>query len=138
VIDRLRRGLRIFRGRFGAPSALVAAGGVAANQAIRNALHKLAVQEQVMLVVPPPSLCTDNAAMIAWAGAERLANGLCDGLDTSPRARWQLGQVSSAGTAGISPATACPPAEQLGGPDARGPGAPADPAGSQTTPSAVA
>jgi N6-L-threonylcarbamoyladenine synthase len=99
VVDRLRRGLRIFRGRFGTPSALVAAGGVAANQAIRDALLSLASQDQVALVVPPPSLCTDNAAMIAWAGAERLAHGLCDALDTSPRARWPLDQVGRPATA---------------------------------------
>ncbi|MCL2429179.1 MAG: tRNA (adenosine(37)-N6)-threonylcarbamoyltransferase complex transferase subunit TsaD, partial [Alphaproteobacteria bacterium] len=92
--DRLRQGLRLFRQRFGAPSALVAAGGVAANQAIRQALRKLALQDQVALVVPPPPLCTDNAAMIAWAGAERLAHGLSDKLDSSPRARWPLDQVA--------------------------------------------
>jgi N6-L-threonylcarbamoyladenine synthase len=94
VVDRLRQGLRIFRERFGAPAALVAAGGVAANQAIRDAMLDVALQDQVALVVPPPSLCTDNAAMIAWAGAERLAHGLCDTLDTSPRARWPLDQVT--------------------------------------------
>src|SRR5215470_656602 len=58
VIDRLRHGLRIFRQRFGVPSALVAAGGVAANDAIRKALLNLAAQERVALMVPPPSLCT--------------------------------------------------------------------------------
>src|SRR5262245_21370040 len=93
VVDRLRQGLRIFRQRFGAPSALVASGGVAANQVIRESLSNLAAQDQVALMVPPPSLCTDNAAMIAWAGAERLAHGLCDALDASPRARWPLDQV---------------------------------------------
>ena len=94
VVDRLRHGLRIFRQRFGAPTALVAAGGVAANQAIRDAMLDVALQGQVPLVIPPPSLCTDNAAMIAWAGAERLAHGLCDALDTPPRARWPLDQVT--------------------------------------------
>jgi N6-L-threonylcarbamoyladenine synthase len=140
VVDRLRHGLRIFRQRFGAPSALVAAGGVAANQAIREALLNLAAQDQVALVVPPPSLCTDNAAMIAWAGAERLAHGLCDTLDTSPRARWPLDQVGgSAGTAGVSPAIACPPAAEGGGErDARGPDEPADSVSSTTACSAVA
>ena len=93
VTDRVRQGLRLFRERFGAPTALVAAGGVAANQAIRDALLDVALQDQVPLVVPPPALCTDNAAMIAWAGAERLAHGLRDALDVSPRARWPLDKV---------------------------------------------
>ena len=47
-----------------------------------------------MLVVPPPELCTDNGAMIAWAGVERLALGLTDTLDVSPRARWPLAEVT--------------------------------------------
>jgi hypothetical protein len=93
VVDRLRHGLRMFRERFGAPTALVAAGGAAANRAIRDALLDVALQDEVELVVPPPALCTDNAAMIAWAGAERLAHGLRDSLDTSPRARWPLDSV---------------------------------------------
>src|SRR5262252_3846317 len=80
VGDRLRHGLRIFRQRFGTPSALVAAGGVAANRAIRSALLDVAAREQVALVVPPPSLCTDNAAMIACGGAEVLADSPCDTL----------------------------------------------------------
>lgn len=94
VLDRLRAGLRIFRDRFGAPSALVAAGGVAANQAIRKALHRAGFEGGTVLVVPPPALCTDNGAMIAWAGAERLAAGLTDPLDTAPRARWPLDEVA--------------------------------------------
>jgi N6-L-threonylcarbamoyladenine synthase len=104
VTDRLRHGLRLFRERFGAPTALVAAGGVAANLAIRDALLDVALQDQVPLVVPPPALCTDNAAMIAWAGAERLAHGLRDPLDVSPRARWPLEQVGK--PAGASAAAA--------------------------------
>jgi tRNA N6-adenosine threonylcarbamoyltransferase len=90
VLDRLRAGLRLFRAQYGAPSALVAAGGVAANQAIRKVLHRLAFEVGTVLVAPPPELCSDNGAMIAWAGAERLALGLSDTLDTAPRARWPL------------------------------------------------
>jgi N6-L-threonylcarbamoyladenine synthase len=90
VSDRLRAGLRIFRERFGGPTALVVAGGVAVNQAIRRALGRVASEQGTVLVAPPPELCTDNGAMIAWAGAERLARGMTDALDVAPRARWPL------------------------------------------------
>jgi N6-L-threonylcarbamoyladenine synthase len=94
VLDRLRVGLRLFRENYGQPSALVAAGGVAANQAIRKALHKAAFHIGTQVVVPPPALCTDNGAMIAWAGAERLAASLTDPLEVAPRARWPLQDVA--------------------------------------------
>jgi N6-L-threonylcarbamoyladenine synthase len=94
VKDRLRNGMRMFRSQVGVPTALVCAGGVAANQAIRKVLHRVAFEVGTMLVAPPPALCTDNGAMIAWAGAERLALGLIDGLDFAPRARWPLDQVT--------------------------------------------
>ncbi len=96
VMDRLRTGLKLFRERVGAPTALVCAGGVAANQAIRKVLHRLAFEIGTTLVAPPPALCTDNGAMIAWAGAERLALGLTDSLHAAPRARWPLAEVTKA------------------------------------------
>jgi N6-L-threonylcarbamoyladenine synthase len=88
--DRLSVGLKLFADRFGPARALVAAGGVAANQAIRGALQDVAAKAQTTLIIPPPALCTDNGAMIAWAGAERLALGMSDTMDAPPRARWLL------------------------------------------------
>lgn len=93
VGDRVRYALRMMRERGTVPHALVLAGGVGANQAIRRSLHKVAADGGTRLAVPPPELCTDNGAMIAWAGAERLALGLDDGLAVSPRARWPLDEI---------------------------------------------
>ncbi|MFZ5733828.1 MAG: tRNA (adenosine(37)-N6)-threonylcarbamoyltransferase complex transferase subunit TsaD [Pseudomonadota bacterium] len=100
--DRLQTGLKLFQERFGAPRALVAAGGVAANQAIRGALQEVAAKAQTTLIIPPPALCTDNGAMIAWAGAERLALDKIDPLDAPPRARWRLDDEDAAKTGGNS------------------------------------
>ena len=71
-------------------TALVVAGGVAANAAVRGALAALAATRGLRFVAPPLWLCTDNAAMIAWAGAERFALGLTDALDVAARPRWPL------------------------------------------------
>ena len=99
--DRLSVGLRLFHEQFGPPRALVAAGGVAANQAIRGALQDVAAKAQTTLIIPPPALCTDNGAMIAWAGAERMALGLTDTMDAPPRARWLL-DANAAAPAGYA------------------------------------
>jgi N6-L-threonylcarbamoyladenine synthase len=73
---------------------LVVAGGVAANRALRTALAALAEANGRAFSVPPGWLCTDNAAMIAWAGVERFAAGLTDGLDAPARARWPLDEAA--------------------------------------------
>ena len=86
VIDRTRRALAAC----GQVSALVVAGGVAANAAIRAALEAVAGEAGLPLVAPPPRLCTDNAAMIGWAGEERFAMGYSDSLDVAARPRWPL------------------------------------------------
>ena len=85
LVDRTARALSVSD----APT-LVVAGGVAANGAVRSALADLALQNARAFSVPPGWLCTDNAAMIGWAGAERFALGLTDPLDAPARARWPL------------------------------------------------
>jgi N6-L-threonylcarbamoyladenine synthase len=77
-------------------TALVVAGGVAANRAVRSALHAVAARAALRFLAPPPRLCTDNAVMVAWAGLRRLRAGLADGLDHAPRPRWPLADLARA------------------------------------------
>jgi N6-L-threonylcarbamoyladenine synthase len=86
LVDRTSRALDAGDG----VTALVVAGGVAANRAVRGALAGLAAAHGLPFVAPPAWLCTDNAAMIAWAGALRFEAGLVDTLDAPARARWPL------------------------------------------------
>jgi N6-L-threonylcarbamoyladenine synthase len=86
LIDRTRIALAGSHG----VTALVVAGGVAANQAVRGALESLAADHGLPFIAPPMWLCTDNGAMIAWAGAERFAAGLTDAIDVPARPRWPL------------------------------------------------
>jgi N6-L-threonylcarbamoyladenine synthase len=102
LVDRSRNALAEFHRLHPGGSTLVVAGGVAANACLRSRLQALAEAEGVRLVAPPPRLCTDNAAMIAWAGIERLRLGLVDGLDFAPRPRWPLDpEAPPVGYAGV-------------------------------------
>ncbi len=103
--DRCRNAMELFRDRNGARD-FVAAGGVAANRAVRARLEAVAAEEGFRFVAPPPALCTDNAAMIAWAGLERLRAGLTDALDFAPRPRWPLDPDAASRRAGTAGAVA--------------------------------
>ncbi|WP_323760616.1 tRNA (adenosine(37)-N6)-threonylcarbamoyltransferase complex transferase subunit TsaD [Maricaulis sp.] len=96
--SRTRRALAMFVDRFPdapRPLSLVVAGGVAANKTVRAALGNEAVAAGFRLVAPPMKWCTDNAAMIALVGLEKLARGQIDGLDAPARARWPLDGASA-------------------------------------------
>ncbi len=95
VADRCGRAMELFRQSHpNADATLVVAGGVAANKALAGVLHQVADAAGFKLIVPPQWLCTDNAAMIAWVGAERLALGQACALNASARARWPLDSAS--------------------------------------------
>ena len=76
-------------------SRLVMAGGVSANVRLRAALEEKLVKERCEVFFPAPKLCTDNGAMIAYAGALRLAAGECDGADAEVRPRWPMTELAA-------------------------------------------
>ncbi|MGE5517746.1 MAG: tRNA (adenosine(37)-N6)-threonylcarbamoyltransferase complex transferase subunit TsaD [Bacteroidota bacterium] len=90
VGDRTRRAIAEFTQAWPDGRHLVVAGGVAANSALRAMLERVAGEGGLTFLAPPLRLCTDNAAMIAWAGVERFRLGLTDALDFAPRPRWPL------------------------------------------------
>jgi N6-L-threonylcarbamoyladenine synthase len=96
VVECLEDRLEYSLARIEPVDALVVAGGVAANEAIRAMLAELATRHGMRFVAPPHWLCTDNGAMIAWAGAERFAAGLTDPLDIAARPRWPLDPAAEA------------------------------------------
>jgi N6-L-threonylcarbamoyladenine synthase len=98
IADRMTRAAENFQRDYPEGRALVVAGGVAANTALRAKLVDIAAKNGLVLAAPPPSLCTDNAVMIAWVGVERLKLGLVDGLDFKARPRWPLDPIAPKAT----------------------------------------
>jgi N6-L-threonylcarbamoyladenine synthase len=90
VTDRTANAVALFRRKYPKGNSLVVGGGVAANKKLRGRLTSLADEAGLRFVAPPPALCTDNGAIIAWAGIERLRLGLVDGLDAPLKPRWPL------------------------------------------------
>ena len=92
---KVARAMRLTQAALGSNPRLVVAGGVAANQALRTRLAETAAGQGFTLEVPPVALCTDNGAMIAWAGLEHLAAGDRSPMDLEPRARWPLDKTTN-------------------------------------------
>ncbi len=90
LADRCKNAIELFQSNFPDGNTLVVAGGVAANVYLRDRLEQLTHDHGMVLVAPPIHLCTDNAAMVAWAGIEHLKLGHSDPLDFKPRPRWPL------------------------------------------------
>ena len=95
LADRAAHAMAMMRHQAPDARLLVAAGGVAANAAVRTALEGVAERAGFALVAPPVRLCTDNAVMVAWTGIERLRLGMVDGLDFASRPRWPLESLTA-------------------------------------------
>ena len=95
VADRARHAMAMFAERHPGASLMVVAGGVAANATLRSALQAACDTARFRFAAPPLRYCTDNAVMVAWTGLERLRLGLVDGMDTMPRPRWPLAELSA-------------------------------------------
>lgn len=91
--SRVSRAMDVFKERYAHPGPFVVAGGVAANKTIREAMEQIAAKNGFVFCAPPLDLCTDNGAMIAWAGVERLRRGLVSDLTFKPRPRWPLSDL---------------------------------------------
>ena len=98
MIDRVGKAMTLYRRSTGETdqARLVVAGGVAANTELRAGLKALADTRSFDFIAPPLKFCGDNAAMIALAGAERLAAGMIDGYDAPARPRWPLDSAAAA------------------------------------------
>ncbi|WP_170771258.1 tRNA (adenosine(37)-N6)-threonylcarbamoyltransferase complex transferase subunit TsaD [Ruegeria lacuscaerulensis] len=94
LAEKTRRAMDLYLDENPAEPVIAVAGGVAANSAIRSALEAVCVEKGARFTAPPLALCTDNAAMIAYAGIERFRTGARDGLDLTARPRWPLDQTS--------------------------------------------
>ena len=93
IVNRLSHALQDSRVRAAAPKTLVVAGGVAKNSAIRVAMEELAAKNNMTFAAPPMNLCTDNGAMIAWAGLENWRVGRVVDTPIAPRPRWPLTEL---------------------------------------------
>ena len=103
LCDRSAAAMARFRSESPNAGSFVVAGGVAANAAIGSALGDLCARERFEIKIPPPRLCTDNAAMVAWAGVEHCQLGVFDALTVAPRARWPLQDALAGGSRSAHP-----------------------------------
>ena len=93
ITNRLNNALKDERVKSAKPKTMVVAGGVAKNSAIRSAMEELAVKSGMFFAAPPMNLCTDNGAMIAWAGIENYLVGNTVQEPVAPRPRWPLTEL---------------------------------------------